>query len=123
MRQPPLLSIWDPLAALGLLTRLPVRLPDAAISRGAKAAWAWPLAGLVVASLTAVIALLTLKAGLPQSLAAGLALGVQIMVTGGLHEDGLADTTDGIWGGWDKARRLEIMRDSRIGAYGVLALV
>jgi adenosylcobinamide-GDP ribazoletransferase len=46
-----------------------------------------------------------------------------IMVTGALHEDGLADTADGLWGGWEPARRLEIMRDSRIGTYGVLALV
>ena len=44
------------------------------------------------------------------------------LATGGLHEDGLADTADGLWGGRDTARRLEIMRDSRVGAYGVLAL-
>ena len=47
----------------------------------------------------------------------------QVMMTGGLHEDGLADTADGLWGGWTRDRRLEIMRDSRIGSYGVIALV
>ncbi|RZJ77952.1 MAG: adenosylcobinamide-GDP ribazoletransferase, partial [Brevundimonas sp.] len=45
------------------------------------------------------------------------------MLTGGLHEDGLSDTADGLFGGWTKARRLEIMKDSRVGSYGVLALV
>jgi adenosylcobinamide-GDP ribazoletransferase len=43
-------------------------------------------------------------------------------VTGALHEDGLADLSDGLWGGLDPTRRLEIMRDSRIGSYGVIAL-
>jgi adenosylcobinamide-GDP ribazoletransferase len=46
-----------------------------------------------------------------------------IAVTGALHEDGLADTVDGLWGGGDPQRRLAIMRDSRIGTYGVLALL
>ncbi len=55
--------------------------------------------------------------------AAALCLGAQVVVTGAMHEDGLADVADGFWGGWTKARRLEIMKDSRIGTYGVLALV
>jgi adenosylcobinamide-GDP ribazoletransferase len=46
-----------------------------------------------------------------------------VAVTGALHEDGLADTFDGLWGGWDAERRLAIMRDSAVGTYGVLALV
>jgi len=46
-----------------------------------------------------------------------------VIITGAMHEDGLADSADGLWGGWEKDRRLEIMKDSRIGAYGVLALV
>ncbi|MDB4966048.1 MAG: cobS, partial [Myxococcales bacterium] len=56
-------------------------------------------------------------------LAAWAALAAAVLVTGGFHEDGLADTADGLFGGRDRARRLEIMRDSRLGSYGVLALV
>ena len=44
-------------------------------------------------------------------------------MTGALHEDGLADTADGLWGGRTPERRREIMRDSRIGAYGGVALI
>jgi adenosylcobinamide-GDP ribazoletransferase len=52
-----------------------------------------------------------------------LGLAAMVAVTGALHEDGLADSADGLWGGWDPAGRLAIMRDSRIGTYGVVALV
>ena len=107
--------------ALGLLTRLPVPVADAA--RGARGAWAWPLAGAVLGALTALAGGVTLALGLPAPVAALLALGALVMVSGGLHEDGLADAADGLWGGWTQQRRLEIMRDSRIGSYGVIALV
>ena len=109
--------------ALMLLTRLPAgRLPDPA-PRLAEAAWAFPLAGLAVGALGALGLMAGLAVGLPAAVAAGLAVAVQVLVTGALHEDGLADCADGIWGGREVARRLEIMRDSRIGSYGVLALV
>jgi adenosylcobinamide-GDP ribazoletransferase len=52
-----------------------------------------------------------------------LSVAVMALVTGALHEDGLADTVDGFWGGHSRERKLEIMRDSSIGAYGVLALL
>ena len=55
--------------------------------------------------------------------AALLALACGALLTGGLHEDGLADCADGFGGGRDPARRLEIMKDSRIGAHGALALI
>lgn len=106
-------------AALGLLTRLPIR----AAPQGPEAAWAWPLAGAVVGALAWAAAALALWAGLPATLAAGAALIASVMVTGAMHEDGLADTADGLWGGWTKARRLEIMKDSHIGTYGVMALL
>jgi adenosylcobinamide-GDP ribazoletransferase len=61
--------------------------------------------------------------GLPPGVAAALALAAMAAATGGLHEDGLADTFDGLWGGRTPAQRLEIMRDSRVGSFGVLALV
>jgi adenosylcobinamide-GDP ribazoletransferase len=60
-------------------------------------------------------------AGAATGVAAGLALGAGIVVTGALHEDGLADCADGFWGGYTPERRLEIMADSRIGSYGVRA--
>ncbi len=52
-----------------------------------------------------------------------MSLGLLAMMTGAMHEDGLADTVDGFWGGWTVQRRLEIMKDSHIGSYGVIALV
>ena len=112
----------DLLEAMALLTRLP--LPRmTGTPRGARAAWAWPLAGAVVALIAGVAGALAMALGLPPAPAAGLVLAVQVIVTGGLHEDGLADSADGLWGGWEPARRLEIMKDSRIGSYGVLALI
>lgn len=118
-----LIKAADLAAALGLLTRLPVPVDaTAAQARGAAAAWAYPLAGLLIGAITALAGVVALWLGLTPALAAGLMLAVGVVVTGGLHEDGLADTADGLWGGHDRARRLEIMRDSRIGTYGVLAL-
>lgn len=113
----------DLAAALGLLSRLPVPVEaTAAQARGAAAAWAYPLAGLLIGAITALAGAAALWLGLPSALAAGLMLAIGVIVTGGLHEDGLADAADGLWGGHDRIRRLEIMRDSRIGTYGVLAL-
>lgn len=105
--------------AFGLLTRLPLGGPG----RGAAGGWAWPVAGAVVGGLAALAGWAALAAGLPAGWAAALVLAVQAMATGGLHEDGLADTFDGLMGGRDPAQRLEIMRDSRIGSFGALALM
>lgn len=110
----------DLLTALTLLSRLPV--PGAG-PVGAGACWAYPLAGVVLGALAAAVAALALLAGLPPVLAAGLVLVVLAMSTGAMHEDGLADVADGFWGGWDRDRRLDIMKDSRMGAYGAIALV
>ena len=55
--------------------------------------------------------------------AAALALGAGLLLTGALHEDGLADLADGFGGGRDQAEKLEIMRDSRLGTFGALALL
>jgi adenosylcobinamide-GDP ribazoletransferase len=107
--------------ALGLLTRLPIHVHDTA--RGARAAWAWPLAGAVLGGLAALVGGAALALGLPAPVAGLVALGALVMGGGGLHEDGLADSADGLWGGWTQQRRLEIMRDSRIGSYGVIALL
>lgn len=106
--------------ALALLTRLPVR---AGFDRTAQAAWAWPVVGLVVGGTASLAAWVGLASGLPAPIVAGVVLAVQIVLTGAMHEDGLADCADGFWGGFDRARRLEIMRDSHLGVYGAIALV
>ncbi len=113
----------DIAVAIGLLTRLPVKLPQSAYQRGAQAAWAFPVVGLVLAGAVSACAGLALWLGFAPEAAAVIALGLSVMMTGGLHEDGLADSADGLWGGWDRDRRLEIMKDSHIGSYGVIALV
>ncbi len=110
--------------ACALLTRLPVPVDaDFAAQRGAKAAWAYPLAGALVAVIAGGIGWAALALGLSPMIAAGLVLAGQVIMTGAMHEDGLADAADGLWGGWEKDRRLEIMKDSRIGSYGVLAMI
>jgi adenosylcobinamide-GDP ribazoletransferase len=63
------------------------------------------------------------KPGLAPGTAALLALATTVLLTGALHEDGLADTADGLGGGRTRERKLEIMRDSRIGTYGACALI
>ena len=108
-------------SATMLLTRLPVR--GTPTSDAARAAWAWPLVGLLTAVLASAVGWLALWLGVTPAVASMLVLGTLIVSTGALHEDGLADLADGFWGGFTRDRRLEIMRDSRIGAYGVIALV
>jgi len=118
-----LVAISDVPAALGLLSRLPVRVDmDRATARGGRAAWAYPVAGLALALIACAVAQITLMLGLPAPLAAGLALATLVITTGAMHEDGLADSADGLWGGWDKDHRLKIMKDSHIGVYGVVAI-
>ena len=107
-------------AALSLLSRLP--LPQGP-HRGAAAAWAYPLAGAIIGGIAGLIGLIAIWCGLPLALASLAALAGMIIVTGAMHEDGLADTADGLWGGWTRARRLEIMKDSHVGAFGTIALI
>ncbi|MDR5652858.1 adenosylcobinamide-GDP ribazoletransferase [Ruixingdingia sedimenti] len=115
----------DPLAhlrlALMVLTRLPAGRLAAPPPLGA-AAWAFPVAGAIAALIPAGVFALAFAA-LPPLLAALLALAAGMAITGALHEDGLADLADGFGGGRTRERKLEIMRDSRIGSYGVLALI
>ncbi|WP_206338495.1 adenosylcobinamide-GDP ribazoletransferase [Antarcticimicrobium sediminis] len=120
-----LAGTWRDIAlALVLLTRLPLpRLPEAAFARQAQAGWAFPLVGIAVAAPACALGAFAIHLGLPPAVAAGLVLAAQVMLTGAMHEDGLADSADGLWGGMTRARRLEIMKDSRIGSYGVLALI
>ncbi|KAB1075242.1 adenosylcobinamide-GDP ribazoletransferase [Methylobacterium planeticum] len=82
-----------------------------------------PVAGVLLALPAGLMLLAAKGLGLGPFLAATLAVAVAVLVTGALHEDGLADLADGFGGGATRERRLEIMRDSRIGSYGGVALV
>ncbi|MEM9318722.1 MAG: adenosylcobinamide-GDP ribazoletransferase [Pseudomonadota bacterium] len=108
--------------AMGLLTRLPLPSRRVEPESSSTAVWAWPIVGALVGGIGAIVGAASIAIGLTPWIAAVLALIAMALATGGLHEDGLADSADGLWGGQNRARRLEIMRDSRVGAYGVLAL-
>jgi adenosylcobinamide-GDP ribazoletransferase len=109
------------LAALTFLTRFPVSplLREAPVPV-VRALWAFPVVGALIGAIGA--AAFAACARVP-ALAAVLAFGATLLATGALHEDGLADTADGPGGGATRERALEIMRDSRIGTYGALALI
>lgn len=81
----------------------------------------YPLVGQIVGGAAALILYVAAQVWGPW-IAALLAVGAGIALTGGFHEDGLADTADGLGGGLTRERRLEIMKDSRLGSYGALAL-
>ncbi|WP_353859958.1 adenosylcobinamide-GDP ribazoletransferase [Azospirillum formosense] len=110
--------------AVVFLTRLPLRLsgPLAADAHARAMGW-FPLVGAGVGLFGGAVYGLAALVHLPPLPGALLALGAMVWLTGALHEDGAADVADGFGGGRDKARKLEIMRDSRVGSYGVLAIV
>jgi adenosylcobinamide-GDP ribazoletransferase len=109
---------------ISLCTRLPVG-PAKLVDDGdvARASWTFPIAGLLVALIGAAFYWLESRLRIPTEPAAALLLAVTVLLTGAMHEDGLADTADGFGGGTTREQKLEIMRDSRIGAYGACALV
>jgi len=115
----------EALAAAGLLTRIPLGrlLPAPDAVDYAASVWAYPLVGAVVGSVAAAVYALATGLGMSPVLASVWALVASGLMTGALHEDGLADAADGLGGGRTMERRLAIMRDSRIGTYGALALV
>ena len=106
-----------------LLTRLPVWRLKLAMPRSQTASvWAYPVVGALVGLIGAGVWALCHVAGLHAWPSAVITLVAQLLTTGALHEDGLADLADGFGGGRDRQRKLEIMRDSNIGSYGALAL-
>ena len=115
----------DLAAAIGFFTRLPVGrlMPREPRIDMARAVWAFPLAGALAGASGAAVFAAAAWIGLPPALAACWSLAAMLLLTGALHEDGLADMADGFGGGRDAPRKLEIMRDSRIGSYGALALL
>jgi len=105
-------------------TRLPVKWPDGVpFSRLGPAMWAFPLVGWAVGALSLVVGVLTYMVIKDSFAAALLFLATGMLLTGAMHEDGLADVADGFGGGKDRASKLTIMKDSRIGTYGVLVLL
>jgi len=110
------------LAAIRFFTRLPVPTWVGHSAAGLPAAIRWfPAVGALIGSLAALVYLLAAQVW-PAQVALLLSMASSIYLTGAFHEDGLSDTVDGLGGGWDKERILAIMKDSRLGSYGAIAL-
>ncbi|HBF31985.1 MAG TPA: adenosylcobinamide-GDP ribazoletransferase [Rhizobium sp.] len=117
--------ITDLARSLGFLSRFPVagRFFEGHSGEMSRTPRAFPLAGVVIAAPAGLFLTLLLGFGAGATLAAFAAVTLQILLSGGLHEDGLADCADGLGGGASREKALEIMKDSRVGSYGVLALL
>ena len=118
-------SQWldDIRAAAAFLTRLPVGGPaDGGMAGLAAIAWAFPVVGIAIGFAAGLVYAVADRIGVTPGLAAVFAIGAQVWLTGALHEDALGDVADGFGGGATPEAKLEIMRDSRIGVYGVAAL-
>ena len=124
--RPDFFVLWSPFLQGGIfLTRLPLgRLAgDAPPPPPAMLVWTFPLWGAVMGSGISLGGGVLLWLGLPPELTALAMVALGIILSGALHEDGFADCCDGFWGGDTPERRLKIMRDARLGSYGVLGLV
>ncbi|MBV9653914.1 MAG: adenosylcobinamide-GDP ribazoletransferase [Acetobacteraceae bacterium] len=108
-----------------LLTRVPLprRFVPGVLPSPARSVWCFPLVGALTGAGAGAIYAACDQLGMPPLLAALWTVAAQLLITGALHEDGLADTADGFGGGHSREQKLAIMRDSRIGSYGVLALI
>ncbi len=111
--------------SVGFLSRLPVpgRYFVGHDGRLNRAVRAFPIAGVLVSVPAAAFFAVSIELRVDPLLAAFVALSIQIVLTGCLHEDGLSDTADGLGGGKTRQNALDIMRDSRIGTYGAVALI
>ncbi len=117
--------VLDTGRAVSFLSRLPVSdrfFVDESVPV-VRSARAYALAGAVIALPAALVLLILVALGLNAFFAGALVLSCHVLVTGALHEDGLADCGDGFGGGSGRDRVLEIMKDSTIGAYGGIALI
>ena len=108
--------------SLSFLTRLPVRSEELTSAELARAIPWFPVAGVVIGGTVAAVFWVAAQ-GLPATLAAVPAILTGAAITGGFHEDGLGDTFDALGGGWSTEQMLSIMKDSRQGTFGVLAIV
>ena len=113
----------DTRSSVLFLSRLPMSHSTHAVPQFDRSATTFALAGLIIGLPSAAIVVLGSFLQMPVWVVVIIAVAAMVLVTGALHEDGLADTADGFWGGFDVQRRLEIMRDSHIGTYGVLTLI
>lgn len=117
---------WSPIADLGaalrFYTRLPLPMADGSRTHFVGVIRMAPIAGAVAGAIATAVAIAGALSGLSASVTASLALLALVALSGALHEDGLADTADGLGGGATRERALEIMRDSRIGAFGAVAI-
>lgn len=121
---PPVTTLLhDLIAAIVFFTRLPMPRSEDETRSFASSLWAAPLAGLLVGLIGGLVYVVAARMGIPMLPAAALALAATLIVSGCLHEDGLSDTADGFGGGKTRERKLEIMHDSRIGAFGASALM
>ncbi|HEY7690000.1 MAG TPA: adenosylcobinamide-GDP ribazoletransferase [Dongiaceae bacterium] len=114
----------DFIAAVMFLTRL--RLPSAEgldLSALKRASRLFAAVGVLIGLAGGIVYAVTFEFGFAPWLAAAFAVAATILISGGLHEDGLADTADGFAGGAARDDKLAIMRDSRIGTFGTLALI
>jgi adenosylcobinamide-GDP ribazoletransferase len=107
---------------LAFLTRVPVKSPSVTSDDLVRASWTFPIIGAGIGAFGALIYWLAHGLGLQPFVAAVLAVTATLLLTGGLHEDGLADTADGFGANTDSEGKLAILRDSRIGTYGAAAL-
>ncbi len=109
--------------ALSFFTRIPcTRWAGQSESELNHAARYFPLVGVLVGLVAALVYLVTVRV-LPQEVAVIASMVATLWITGAFHEDGLSDTVDGLGGGWTKEQALAIMKDSRVGSYGAIALV
>jgi adenosylcobinamide-GDP ribazoletransferase len=118
----------DLATCLRFYTRLPLPARNCeadphAVPEFSRAAWMVPVVGALIGLIGALALALAVNFGIAPLPAATIAIGCLVLVTGALHEDGLADLCDGFGGGANPERKLEIMRDSRLGTYGAAALV
>ena len=117
--------IDDTARSVAFLSRVPMPQRhfigyDGRLSRAVRA---FPLAGVLIVLPAAALAAMLSALHAPPALLAIATLALQVLVTGALHEDGLSDSADGIGGGRDRDSALAIMKDSRAGSYGVVALI
>jgi adenosylcobinamide-GDP ribazoletransferase len=118
-------AVRDTIRALGFLSLLP--LPSSAFDgddgRVSAHSWAFPLAGALIALIPSIVLLICGGLSANALLSATLAVVALVAVTGALHEDGLADSADGLFAAGGREERLTIMKDSRNGTFGTLALI